>query len=569
MENKKLERLLLILAIIIFALSIIPRFYDIMKFLPSYSVDENEIVENGVAFLGGDLEPYWYKYGPLYAYILSIIFGIISLFSGSETNVFLQKIFFDPTVFYFIARFVNSLINVLLALITYKTALKFFNRKIALIALCIVLFPFSDLLSNFKIRVDTLLALWTQLTLFYLLMIVQKGEKKNYRLAGIFWGLSIATKPLAAMLILPTIFLAHLFSFVRISKLTKPVESKKKNKKKVKTEAPKESIPVVILKAIFASRFWLLLGFAVLANFLANPYSLLRFNAFWKEQIFAITTEGGRQFTAGWDLTRFFNNIGVVYVVVSVLAVGFLIYRTIRKKDKVTAILLSYILFFWLAFAKGAARDYFYIPIIPPMGLLIGVFYFQIKEKLPQKELLRNITILLMIILLLFQPASKLMKRSILMNSSSDYRKLHSELSSKKWIEENLKAGSRILMYGFYTSLPKLIDFRAENQAQYGEYFMYYRWNFDFFNKLFQKAHRNYLMQKRPVYELYLLRNALNEKQLEQLADYIQQNKIDYFITYKKMPDKIGFKENIIKEFTKEDYPFGKKITIYGFSKED
>lgn len=118
MNNTRLNDLPLIpvlgLTALIFSLSLIPRFFDIAMWLPQYWIDENDIVEPGIAFLGGDLNPRVHGYGPLYAYILALVNFIWMKFQGLDYLQYAGDIFFDPTRFYLIARITNSLLNILL-----------------------------------------------------------------------------------------------------------------------------------------------------------------------------------------------------------------------------------------------------------------------------------------------------------------------------------------------------------------------------------------------------------------------------------------------------------------------
>src|SRR5688572_25014192 len=45
-------------------------------------IDENEVVEQAVAFLGGDLEQHFVKYGPLTMYVLTGIYRVAAALHG-------------------------------------------------------------------------------------------------------------------------------------------------------------------------------------------------------------------------------------------------------------------------------------------------------------------------------------------------------------------------------------------------------------------------------------------------------------------------------------------------------
>jgi hypothetical protein len=68
---------------------------------------------------GGDLDPHWYKYGPLYSYLLGIIYWILSWFHPIHS--FYSHYFIDGSTFYYTARLVNSLLNIVLAILTFAS----------------------------------------------------------------------------------------------------------------------------------------------------------------------------------------------------------------------------------------------------------------------------------------------------------------------------------------------------------------------------------------------------------------------------------------------------------------
>ena len=121
--------------------------------------------------------------------------------------LFVDNVFLDPTLHYYLARALNGIVNIATGYFTYKIAKDFFGKKVAVVALLLALFPFLDLMVGLKIRVDSLLGLFSVLCLYYCLKVAKNGSWLNYGLAAIFCGCSIATKPLPGLLILPTVLL--------------------------------------------------------------------------------------------------------------------------------------------------------------------------------------------------------------------------------------------------------------------------------------------------------------------------------------------------------------------------
>jgi hypothetical protein len=556
--------------VILFVISVVPRFYDILKFLPVYSIDENDIVEFAAGFLGGDLDPHWYKYGPLYAYLLAVIYALQSLFSAVPFAEFVEDIFFNPTRFYFTARLVNTLINILIALYTYRLAKKFFTKQVALITLALAIFPFFDILVNYTVRVDTLLALWTILVLFYLLKVQQEQGIRNYLLAGVFWGLSLATKPLPAALLLPTAFLAHwLATAPRLKISEQQTRSKRKNIEKTVKVKNKPALDNFI-NALINPAFYIFLISGLVVSFIANPYSLINFKEYKMEQIKAVQSEGERNFVAGWDISRFFTLLGYVFTLLAVVVVLYYLYKSVRQKNYLHLTLLSYPLIFWLAFASGAAREYFYVPIIPVLIIFIAQFLVDSSKdhfKFSSGSRRQHIIILTGLLLILVQPLTTLLARTWTVNKTGDYRSSHTALAGKKWIEENISFNSKILLYGYYVNLPHLVDPDPQKQAQFGEYFMYFRWKNKFLTDHFLQAHSVYLQSKLPTYDLANIRDPLREKEA-QLYAFGRKNNIEYVVSTYDLTRFPEFGQRLIKKFDTANYPFGIPFGIYKLKDE-
>jgi hypothetical protein len=562
------EKVYWFIILFLFLISVIPRFYDIMKFLPVYSIDENDIVEFAVGFLGGNFDPHWYKYGPLYAYLLTVVYALQSLFSSLSFSEFVEDIFFNPTRFYYTARLINSLLNILIAVFTYRLAKKYFPKQVALLVMALAIFPFFDRLVNFTIRVDTLLALWTILTLYYLVKIQQEPGIKNYLLAAVFWGLSLATKPLPALLLLPTAFLAHwLCAEPRSKEIEKRSRSRSKDKGKNSRVRNKSALENLI-NALSRPAFYIFILAGIGVNFVFNPYSLINFNDYKSEQIQAVQSEGERQFIAGWDITRFFTNLGYVFTILAVIAVLYYLYRSIRYKNYLQLTLISYPLIFWLAFARGAAREYFYVPVIPVLILFIAQFMVEISEKVVRRpDTARHLVVLGGLLLVLWQPGADLITRIWTLNSAGDYHLKHTALAGKKWIEQNVPRNSKIILYGYYVNLPHLVDRDAQKQARFGEYFMYSRWKIKFLVDHFLRAHSAYLQAGHPAFNLENIRDDLREREA-QLYTFCQANKIEYVISSYDLNRYPEFKGILLKMFANQDYPFGPPFAIYKLKDE-
>jgi hypothetical protein len=379
-------------------------------------------------------------------------------------------------------------------------------------------------------------------------------------------GLALATKPLPALLLLPSLFLAHYFR-VSDSLIPKAVPihvHKKRKKQKTKKEIKLPTVYTKLSESIINIRIWQLVAVAIFAAVVANPYSLINASGFFTEQIQAVQTEGQRAFLPGWDITRFFGPLGVSLVLLSILSMIYYLIKAILDKNKIHLILISFPIIFWLAFARGAARNYFYVPMIPVLIIFSAVAVVDLTRWIESRSsnLIGKLVMTISIILVLAQPTITLFNFSKKMNKSSDYTQVHTVFLCQKWIEQTIPQRSKILLYGYYTSLPRLVDFDPNQQAQYGEYFMYSRWKNEYLKELFVSAHRTYLDEKKPLYDLENIRARIKGKE-HLLYQYCLENKINYLITYHNLLGHKQLADRLIRTFSSEEYGFGRNIYVF------
>jgi len=562
---------------VILVAGFIPRFYDIAKFLPYYSIDENDVVEVAVGFLGRDLAPSSYRYGPLYAYLLAAVFALQALFHPNGVPAFAQGVFYSPSAFYYTARCVNSCLNVMLALITYGLARRYSSSTTARVALLLAVFPFYDLLTGFTVRVDTLLAVWSTLALVCLMTVSETGKTRHYVLSGLFIGLGLATKPLPALLILPVAFLAH---GANVWKAV--VQGQSRSGRRVpespmpalegatRSERRRASIGRVVAcsaQVLLQRKLLALVLAAGVSNVVFNPYALVHARSYLKAQVRLVLHEGQRDFAPGWDLSQLIPYLGHMFVVASVVAVAYGVWTSLRRPGGGSRlVMISYPIIFWSAFAMGAARDYFYVPILPAIVVLISELLTDVSRRAKQTRL-QPIVLYGAVILIMLQPAATLLRRSISLNSSRDYKTLHTAIAGEDWIKSHLPRAARILLYGYYVNLPHLVDRDPDEQAVFGEHFMGGRDRMAFLREQFRQAHHNYVASGGAVFNLYGIRQDLGDD-LRTLWACCRSNGIDYVVTSHNLDAHEEFRGRVLRTFGRPQYPFGVPFAIYKVTDE-
>lgn len=557
----KLDKWLFWLAMTIMTLSMIPRFFSIDWFLPIYSIDENELVEFAIGYFGGDMDPHWYKYGAFYSYILHYIYNIQIMFGSMSEDEFVQSAFVDCSHLYYTARFVNSLLHLGMAFITYEITKQLFSKRTALVVFAIACFPILGLLTNFTIRVDSLLAFWSTCTLYYVVRMAKEPKLKYYILAGIFVGFGIASKPLPGILILPTVFFGHVAGYLMVS------YTGKKNFN-------------YYLGLLMNPKVFALPAAAFVGNFIGNPYSILNLDGFWAETEKIIKEEGGYDFVAGWDVTRFFNITGEAFTVFAFLLIFYGVARGIKKKDWVSLLPASYAIIFWVIFSFGAARNYFYIPIFLVLVMYIGVAINDLVRFLESRleEKARFGVITACVVLLLAQPSFRVVSE-VVPRSFIDADTEYSVLAAKNYMQDEVNGKSSVVFAGFYTSHPRVVlgeignyglGSRKLNGNVWGDYFMYGRGNNQFLIDQFQKWHNGYLASGEPRFDNAVYYKLLNK---DRVLDVVLNAKAEYLVTtsHLDLASDQFFKSKLIKKFEKgeDGVKQGAAICIYKLSKPE
>ncbi|CCE24409.1 glycosyltransferase family 39 protein [Methylotuvimicrobium alcaliphilum] len=522
LARNPLTTMLVVFSIVIFFLSLILRLWLLDAWLPHYFIDENDVVEPSIVVFGGGIEPGGYGYGPLYSYLLALLHWVVSFFSRQSFVDYSINIFFDPTSYYILARTFNMTIHLATAGIVFYLAKLVFGWRTALVALPLLVFPFADLLTNYTVRVDSLLALLATATLLAAIKGYETEDLKWYLFAGVFFGLSVATKPLPAILILPTLALAHLLSQSRTLR----------SDESLKSNLHPKLLGKLVFKSLISKNLWYAGLAAFLAHTIANPYSLIKIKHFYWSQIRILSSEGGRGYGLGIDLTRYFGDLGVVFVIAGAASVFYILGYALVRRDARVAILLSYPVIYFLAFAFGSSREYWYIPIIFLIAVFLSKAIIDFADAFLNKDNMKSYFVFAALGAVLIQPVTILVSDAAFRQQGEQ---AHASLSSKKWIESHAPSGSRILIYGMAGYLPRVIDQRADVQAVFGEYFMYGRTKHQHYVDLYHVAHDTYLSMYQPTYLVtHINSNCLkdHDPKEDDLRQALDKNHYDLLVTY-------------------------------------
>jgi hypothetical protein len=397
------------------------------------------------------------------------------------------------------------------------------------------------------VKIDVLLAVWSLLAVYYTLKFNQKTRIKYHIAVGAFIGLSLATKPLTGLLIIPTVLLGHFFS-------------------------SEGKTLIVRIKNFFNKKLFALFLSAITFNFLCNPYSLIDFRFFILSQYHIVIEQPFYDwYDKGWQYIVNFAHasyFGFFFVLLSLLGACYFVYKYIKTKKSLYLIIFSYPVIFFLAFAPLAAAPTFYPPIIPFLIIMMSKLIIDISEKI-KFLILRYIFIVLMICLILFKPALFIYEEYY--SKKGHDINLNAQVKGKDWIEENIPSMSKILLYGMYPSMPRIVDYRIQHQIEKIEDSFYEgKGEKKSYVESFKEAYRNHVKDGHTVFQLELKRTCpgcdvkFNVSE-ENLFEYCMKNNYDYVIASEELNmDKYEeFREKKFKFFGEPDYPIGEAFVIY------
>jgi len=569
-----------LLAGVILLTSFIPRFFDIVKFLPYYSTDENEIVEFAIGYFRGDFDQRFYSYGPLMSYLMAMVYYIMALFSSLSIDEFAQQVFFDNTTLYYAARFINACIAIATGWVVFDIIRHLWNKQLAFFALPLLMFPFADFIVAFTARVDTLLGLFYALSILFMIKAFNEKATRNILLSAFFAGMSFACKPMPAMLLLPSLMLGFVFLHFKKTENNNTLNGKNTLFNSSKDNFIKHFINSILF-VLKDKRFYLFLVVLVISAFLFFPHAFLNLrgpDGLLDQQFGRIAFESNKNSTSlGWKINIHLKVMGMIYVFTGLFGLFYGIVIALVRKNYKNIIVFILPIILLLAFSRVSARDYWYTPIVYFFAIGVVVVANEIFNFI-RSEKYRWILGMFILSLMMLRPAASLVKQSKMMipNSISAYEQINTEFAACKWIEENIPERTNIGMYGYYTLLPRLVDYDVDRQSFLGEYYMYYRNENKYFVEQFEKAYKKYVSNKEnKTYQLTKQLNFKNnkgeqinfdlryrnEKYEPYLFELLMKNKVDYFVTTHQQDE--SWTNRLTKSFKKKDYRYGREIFIY------
>jgi hypothetical protein len=448
-------------------------------------IDENEVVEQAVAFMGGDLHQYFLKYGPLTMYVLAGIYRVAAFLHGVTPLEYASRVFFEGTEHYLIARYY------VLGWLSVLAAASFFSLRgklgvgPALLVMCLFGFPFLELLAP-GARIDLPQAAFQGLALLCLYEVVGAPSRLGvWALGGAFAGLAIATKPLPGLLVVPTFVLAAWLGAGS------------------RADGSPRSLVSRLAASLTGRGLWVAALACVVCAVLGNP-AMLDLGSFVTSQRNAVLLHSGQDVnwsheSIGASLLR----LGWPFVLVLLTGSALAVVSALAPRDRRALLPASFFLVYVAAFYGRASRAYYVVAAAAAACLLIGhglAFATDLVRRRwgsrsRQRALARvgGFAWLPLAAACILPPLGAWWVRSFTPNPAFE---------AERWIVEHVPAGSKLFYVGWRAAGPRLVATNAKVQAKWGDHFEYERNRYVFLKRAFDLGFASYEKSGKPRYAL-------------------------------------------------------------------
>jgi hypothetical protein len=376
--------------------------------------DEALLVNHAVAFGTGDLNPHSFIYPSLYMYVLFIVYGMTYvggrlLGAFSSIDDFIHLFFTDVTIFYLPGRLIAAVSGVVSVWMVYKLGRRAYNSQVGMISAAILSFSVLHVNYSHFVKTHVPAGLFVIATIWFAWSIYQaQSEWRRYCIAGAIAGLGASTIYHAGFALI-SIVVAHLLTNRRDIRL----------------------LDTRLLGAAVSS---------FVAFVLTTPFALLDWRTFVNE-----LTSTGAAYSADvsvrgtfYPFTSLLSGFGQPLGTVALLGLGYALVRR-RPADLILASQPMFVGLFLMLFRAKEAHHM--LVAFPAISILAASLVMDTIALILRRRLsLQAMAAAAVTGFLVIAPALKSFKASYRL-SLPDTR-----LLSKAWIEENIPAGSKIVM---------------------------------------------------------------------------------------------------------------------------
>jgi hypothetical protein len=434
--------------------------------------DENEVVEQAVAFMGGELRYHFLKYGPFSMYVLAGIYRLVAMAHGLDALEYASRVFFEGFEHYFIARASIILSLSVLAVFVFRSFYRHSGVAAALFACSLLALPFVERISK-GARIDIPQAALQTGALLALGEAARGRRLAHWALAGACAGFAIATKPLPGLLIAPSFLLASWFASA------------------VRDGTPRRW-PARVLWTLGGRGLWLAAATCVGCAVLGNP-AMLEVGRFVKDQTAALSMHSG---DVQWS-TQSVDDSALLLGVPFVAALGLSAFAALWVSDRRALLYASFIVVYVSAFWGRASRDYYMVaPAVAGCLLIAQGFAILGRRALRATPAVRRLAAWSWVPLtavIVTVPALEI----VTWGGATSRMTI-----ATRWVHEHVPDRTRLFYVGQRPAGPRLVATNRKLQSRWGDHFDYGRDKYAFLKEAFELAYDNYERSGRPIYSI-------------------------------------------------------------------
>ena len=430
--NVTLNRVLLALILLI-AISL--RLLGINAGLPMFTIipDELTIVRGAMEVWESAVPEGLGWPGTFYMFVLSLSYLVYFLLGNAsdvvagltgdwvgllgEFDEFYVRFYTAPTIQYIIARLWSVLFGTATVLLVFLVARRLYGAAAGLMAAgLLAVLPLH--ISHSRLAVpDIAMTFFVTASFYYVSRTLETRRDNDYWLAAVMVGLAVSNKLNGGIAYLTLVF-GHL--------------------------ASSNYVWSSVWRGLLNRRLMVATGIAMLTFYMATPYLATAPTVVLKELAFSIMGEGTREISFGtlgealWDVL---DGLGLVALVGSGLAIGWLFSKK-ERNDRPIKLILLISLIYLLPFAMSPRRsEYYLLPILPMVCIMASYGFLntwnQISLSFPRLAWMRFTLIAIVVPLLAFSGTGTL-------STAMRLYEVDAGALAKRWIEENIPAGTRI-----------------------------------------------------------------------------------------------------------------------------
>lgn len=453
-------------------------------------VDENAVVDQAVAFMGGEWRYYLLEYGPLPMYLLAGVYHLVAWLRGMTPLEYGSQVFFDHEQQYYIARLFCAVCYAVLAVAVYRVLAPRFGRWAAGISSMLLALPVLDELNQSKARVDIPQGAFQIGAVLSLVVAMESGKLRHWVIAGLCAGCAIACKPMPGLLVVPCFLAASWFAAGAAAEGGSRASPRAANALR--------SFGRRLLDTVRRPGLWCGILVTLLAAAACNPTSL-DIEHFISEQVRLLAYYSGPEAPGGHqNVFQVFLPLGAVFLWAAALCVC----ATPLLRDARASLIALFPLVYITAFWGRPMRPYYVIA--PAMGLclVIGIGVGELLKRASGLRAMFSTAIepllaaafsLGVVAAVDWAPVSHLERTRDALSSST---------LAREWIYAHVPSGTGIFHSGAFGDGPRLVSTNPKEQKRYSDFFEYGRSNYKFFKDAYWLAYERYEAAHRPMYRI-------------------------------------------------------------------